>query len=117
MLYECLAMAKATVRELKRSSKEPAGFEAAREIYAPHGSFMIFSREYWREAAGLNHNPFLFGEEITVAEYSRGKNLPVIFDPSLSVHHIGHASMGTFPSRRKLNWLREATRFCADEYF
>ncbi len=91
--------------------------DPARAIYAPHGSFMIFSRRYFERGGNLEHKPFLFGEEVTVAENCRRLGLKVWYEPSLVVSHADHGTMGWIPSDLMLRCQREASAFCADTYF
>jgi GT2 family glycosyltransferase len=111
-LYELLGHARGRLGGYRERPASPA-----RAIYAPHGSFMIFSRRYWKLPDAFAHEPFLFGEEISVAECARRHGLLVAYEPGLAVHHVGHASVGMWPSVSKLTWLEAATRYCADRYF
>jgi len=86
-------------------------------IYAGHGSIMAFSAEYFRRGGNLDHKPFLFGEEISVAEAARRIGLPIVWVPLIKVEHHEHVSVGRLPGRRKYGFLREATAHCADRYF
>ncbi len=81
------------------------------EIYAPHGSIMVFSQEYFRRGGGLDHVAFLFGEEIFVAETCRRLGLKVVYDPALRVLHQAHVStsgLGGWRSRTIIRYQREA---------
>lgn len=123
--YEWLAAQKARLR-LRLSwptratyvQESPvSGPSAGEEIYAGHGSILAFSAEYFRRGGNLDHGPFLFGEEITVAESARRLSLPLLWMPSLHVEHAEHVSVGKLPGRRMHEFLKEATAYCADVYF
>jgi GT2 family glycosyltransferase len=86
-------------------------------IYAPHGSFMILGRGYFERGGSLAHAPFLFGEEITIAERARQMNLPVIYLPEIRIEHAEHVSTSRIPSRQYHRFMRESVRFIADSYF
>ena len=86
-------------------------------IYAPHGSLMIFSKLYFELGGTLQHTPFLFGEEITIAERARALGLKVIYCPRIVVEHLEHASVALLPSRRVHMYVAEAAAYCADNYF
>ena len=86
-------------------------------IYAPHGSFIIFHRSYFEEGGNLEHGVFLFGEEVFVAETTRRLGLNILYDPRLIVLHREHATTGTFKNRKIARFVREATTYCADEFF
>ena len=62
------------------------------QIYAPHGSFVIFTHKFIKKNNKFNYPVFLFGEEIYVAEKSREYNLDVIYLPDLVVFDDEHVS-------------------------
>lgn len=86
-------------------------------IYAPQGSIMIFTKEYFQSGGNLRHGVFLFGEEVFVAETCRRLGLTVVYQPNLRVEHHEHVSTGLFRSRRMLNFFSQAASYCADEFF
>ena len=90
---------------------------SAGEIYAPHGAFIIFHRNYFERGGSFKHGAFLFNEEFTVAETCRETGLKVVYEPGLQVRHADHATMGSFPSRNVIKFHGEASRFTADRYF
>ena len=59
------------------------GYDARTRIYAPHGSFFIFSRRFFEEGGFIDDGCFLYAEEISVAETCWRLGLPVIHDPDL----------------------------------
>lgn len=85
-------------------------------IYAPHGSFMIFSRRYFESGGYLDDELFLYGEEISVGEICQRLALPVIYDPSLSVLHNEHQSVGTGVTRTTFNHFRRSMRHVYSKY-
>lgn len=86
------------------------------EIYAAHGSFMAFSREYFSKGGNLKNPTFLFGEELFAAEAARLLDLTVLYVPAIAVHHQDHANIGVVRSRRVLLWHQQSARFWW-EYF
>jgi len=88
-----------------------------RAIYAPHGSFFIFSRQYFDAGGYLDGNLFLFGEEISVAEICRSLNLKIVYEPSLCVLHNEHASTGKKINRFTYEWQRQALDYLGRQYF
>ncbi len=116
LLYETLALLVARVLKPFRGGRRGAG-PFGRAIYAPHGCFIVFSREYFRKGGTLEHPPFLFGEEISVAEAARLSSLQVRFCPELHIEHSEHASIGALSSRRIHRFLAEASAYCADRFF
>lgn len=114
--YELASTALHHVR--RRAERDGSGAAPVeRTIYAPHGSMMIFSAEYFRRGGTFEHEPFLFGEEISVAEYCRRAGLPVVYAPDLGVVHHEHASISRLPGRNVQGFHRAASAYCADRYF
>lgn len=86
-------------------------------IYAPHGSFLIFSREYFRAGGNLDFPRFLFGEEIYLAEELRKLGLDAVYEPSLQVVHREHKSTKLLKSRKLAREVASSAAYCADTYF
>jgi hypothetical protein len=99
------------VRAGRRRGAPAAG---ARDIYAPHGAIMAIHRRYFDAGSTLDHPPFMFAEELTVAENVRRTGGRVFFDPTLRVVHAAHQAIGAGPSERVWRWQREATRYSYD---
>jgi GT2 family glycosyltransferase len=76
------------------------------EIYAGHGSFMIFTNLFISEIKNMNFPSFLFGEEIYLAELVLKSNYKVIYEPLLKIYDIEHASTS------KLNYIT----FCKSNF-
>lgn len=89
----------------------------SQEIYAPHGSFIIFSEKYFNNGGSLNHQSFLYGEELFVGEMSNRNNLKVLFQPKLSIIHNEHAVTGSIGSKRKSKYLSEATKSILNYFY
>jgi GT2 family glycosyltransferase len=69
------------------------------QIYAPHGSIFIFSRKFFEAGGFIDDGPFLYAEEIRVAEMCLRLGLPVIHDPELRVWHEENQTTGRMLSR------------------
>jgi GT2 family glycosyltransferase len=129
-LYEIAAAAKHVVTYLLRQGRGLAGralasstgagprqSEGRRVIYAPQGSCLIFSRQYFTRGGTLDYPSFLFGEELYVAETARELGLAVVYEPRLKLWHDDHASTGLIRSRRIAGHQGRSARFIADRYF
>lgn len=107
-------------RVVRRRSWQSAGRDdagAERAIYAPHGSFMIFSREFFRRGGSLDHSPFLFCEEITIGERAQSMSLPVLYCPTIRMTHEQHASISKLPGRAHHRLVSAAVSHVTDTYF
>ena len=68
-------------------------------IYAPHGSFIIFSRRFFESGGFIDHGFFLYAEEFCVAEMCRHLRVPVLHDPELRVWHEVGQTLGRVLTR------------------
>ncbi len=82
------------------------------DIYAPHGSFIIFNRRYFENGGTLQHGVFLFGEEIFVAETVCKIGLKVMYIPTLCIIHNEHSTTGVFKSYKMVKYAKEAAQYC-----
>ena len=78
---------------------------------------MILGRGFFERGGTLLHQPFLFGEEITIAEQARRMRLPVLYLPTVEIAHAEHVSTSRLPSRMHHRFVRDSVRFIADNYF
>ncbi len=72
---------------------------ARRAIYAPHGSFLIFTRKFFEAGGFIDDGFFMYAEEFSVAEICLRLGLPVIHDPDLRVQHEEGQTTGRMLSR------------------
>ncbi len=61
-------------------------------IYAGHGSFMIFTKSFFKVVDNIRFDSFLYAEEIFFAELIRKTNLKVFYDRSIFINDIEHIS-------------------------
>ena len=64
------------------------------QIYAGHGSCMIFSRDFFSNGGFLDTGFSMYGEEISTAEIAKKINSQIYYIPSLSIIHNEHQSTG-----------------------
>ena len=115
LIYQGLSLLKNKLRSGKKVLQSSG---TAREVYAIHGSFMIFSAKFMHEeAAKLTKAPFLFGEELYVAEVARKSGYRSYFDNRLSVFHREHATTRIFKSRSMVRLLHESTSRILKEFY
>src|ERR1700733_10237303 len=85
-------------------------------IYAPHGSFLIFSRRYFEQGGFIDDGCFLYAEEISVAETCWRLRLPVIHDPDLRVSHNDNQTTGRMLTRSGYRLQREGLQYALGKY-
>lgn len=74
----------------KRKAKEVSSLSPLSDsdyIYAPHGSFVIFTPTFFNYFNGFDEHTFLYCEEYLLAEMLRSKELSCYFENSLHVLH------------------------------
>jgi len=92
-------------------------FVEMKNIYAPQGSCIIFSKLFFEKGGTLNYPSFLYQEEIYIAEIARKMDLNIIYVPKLRVWHKGHDFAGVIRSRAIAAYIADSARYIADTYF
>lgn len=102
ILYSLYELSIHKLRRNKLQKEYPKDFE----IYAGHGSFMIFSSYFFQINRDLQYHSFLFGEEIFLAELIAKNNMKVVYNPDIFVNDIDHVSTGKLKDKLycKLNY-------------
>ncbi|TAK56268.1 MAG: glycosyltransferase family 2 protein [Gammaproteobacteria bacterium] len=119
-VYDVLATMKRRAmrrKELVRADNLPCGSRPGEQIYAPHGSLICLSRQFFERGGSLKYQPFLFGEEVFVAEQARQLSLRVLYAPMMVVQHSSSASISLIRSRVIHRYVRESSRYLAEHYF
>lgn len=98
-------------------SRKPADRAPGARIYAAHGSIFALSSRCFDSGRALDHGAFLYGEEITVAEYARSMGLSVIYRPEIEVVHDEHESTSAVPNRQRWRFVHQGALYCYDRYF
>jgi GT2 family glycosyltransferase len=104
------------VRKLRSAVDESANETIHVPIYAPHGSFMVFSRRYFEAGGYLDCELFLYAEEVSVGENCRRLGLPVVYVPFLSVVHNEHQSLGIGVTRSMFIHQQRSIRHVLSKY-
>lgn len=86
-------------------------------IYAAHGCFMIFHKNFFTADNRFDRAPFLYGEELYTAEICRLKKLKVIYDSSETVLHKEHTTTGFFRNKKHLNYLRNSLSYIKQTFY
>lgn len=114
-LYERAARLWKRARTFMRTGRSTA--EGPRDVYAPHGSFIVLTREFFARGGRLEYGAFLFNEELHVAEQARALGLRILYRPDLRVTHDEHVSIGRYRNRRVVAFARDSARYCFNKYF
>ena len=88
-----------------------------RDIYAGHGSFMLFTKEFVNQYPKLHFPSFMYGEEIYMAELARAAQLKVRYFPTLHIANIGNISTGLVNQAQKSRWSKESLQALKQLFF
>lgn len=84
-------------------------------IYAPHGALFIFTdAEFFMHLP--RYEPFLFGEELFIAEEALLSKKTIIYCPQLRVLDSCHASTGLLSISRRRAMMKESIDFILRKY-
>lgn len=102
----------------QRLTNSPDRAEGRKEVYALHGAFMVFSGQFLEKAIPqLKQAPFLFGEELYIAEIARELHFRCIYDPGLMIEHCEHATTQTFKKPAMVRYLHASTSQVLERFF
>ena len=108
-----------SLKWLKKSAeifKRPVA-RKIKKIYAPHGSFVIFSNQYFKRGGWIDSNYEMYGEEVTTAEIAKKNKIPIFFVPELEVIHVIHSSTTSHSWKREFNYAKTAYLYYKNAYF
>lgn len=85
-------------------------------IYAAHGSFLIFTREYF-EKIKLNYKSFLYGEEIYIANKAKINNMKIYYDKELRIIHTEHSVTNKINYKNKTKLFNQTYKILLEELY
>ena len=86
------------------------------EIYAPHGSFIIFSKTFFSNGGWIDSNFEMFAEELTTAEIVKRLKMKIFFNPDLEVMHDEHSISGSRNWTENFHTFKRAYNYFQKEY-
>ena len=90
--------------------KRRDGSVTPKRIYAPHGSFVLLSSDFFSRGGTFDTTVPLFAEELTLAATAVQLGLPVWYFPDIQVAHREHSTTGHELTRSKYELERQARR-------
>lgn len=87
-----------------------------KDIYAAHGSFFIFSDNFFK-CVSLNFPIFLFGEELYIAEMARKNHFRTIYNNDLKVFDEENISTSKLRSSEYCRLNRIALQYILQEFY
>lgn len=113
--HRLLSAARDNLRSKINADRGRAGSNG--EMYAAHGAFMIFTKEYFLRGGAIEYPVFLFGEEVFVAEEARRLALRTVHIQALAVYDRGHGSTSLMASKLIAGEYRRSYDYLLDNYF
>tara|TARA_Y100000590_G_C15595326_1_gene967809 strand:- start:436 stop:1263 length:828 start_codon:yes stop_codon:yes gene_type:complete len=87
-----------------------------RQVYAVHGSAVLFSKWFFINGGFLDDNFEMYGEEITLAAIAEKLNLPITYFPQLKVTHYEHSSTKLIDKRLLYNKAKKSHKYFQSIY-
>lgn len=87
------------------------------DIYAGHGSFMVFTSKFFQKCPSLDYPVFLFCEEIFLAEMVRSIGGKTTYCPSVKINDKEHASTGRMRLSKYCKYNYEALTYIIRHFY
>ena len=87
------------------------------KIFAPHGSFICYSSNFFAKGAGVESRNFLYYEEEILGYECKEKNIDVIYDSENVIHHKEHTSTTNIDLRSKRLYKKQSFNILRERYF
>lgn len=94
--------------KMKNKKKNKVQLFNRQEIYAGHGSIMIFSRWFVEKNFPFVFPAFMYGEEIYFAELVKKMGLRVMYEPMVEVSNVGNVSTKLLGNRKRCKMSYDA---------
>jgi GT2 family glycosyltransferase len=88
-------------KKRRKNVKNNTFLHGSSYIYAPHGSFIIFTPSFFKYYNGFDNGTFLYCEEFILAEMLKKKNLKCWFENSIIVIHKESKSLDNITKNYK----------------
>ncbi|CCQ10279.1 putative rhamnosyl transferase [Pseudoalteromonas luteoviolacea B = ATCC 29581] len=102
-------------------AKSSAGVECIknshRPIYAAQGACFIFTERFLSSQYDYSDIPFLYCEEITVAEHCRSASLDIVTSDAVVVNHTENVSTSSNMTPFKWLSIKEAQKYILENYY
>lgn len=100
----------------KYFQKNTQSMQQERQIFSPHGAFIIFNSSYFIKGGTIDDQYFLYGEEDSVAATCHNLNLKIGFVPELKIFHKESLTTGKLMSFRKFKYQKSAYKYIKNKY-
>ena len=97
-------------------NKKSKNRDQAKEVYAIHGSAILFSSAFFNKGGWLDGNFDLYGEELSVAEIAKKIGAAITYYPKLKITHHEHANTRQTNKKLLFEKSRESHRYIQSTY-
>ena len=102
---------------LKKKFKTFKKDKISKKIYLAHGAYMIFSPDLMNAMNQNPFEPFLYSEELYVAEVARLMKKDIYYDADLKIIHNEHSVTGKTNLRKKICQMHESYLWIYKKFF
>ena len=82
-----------------------------KQVYAVHGSFILFSKSFFHKGGWIDDNFEMYGEELSIAEIAKKLKIPITYFSKLKVIHHEHRSTNIISNRLLFNKAKESHKY------
>lgn len=100
----------------KRSIELSPSPQIERNIFSPHGAFIIFNKSYFKKGGTIDDGYFLYGEEDSVAAIAKLKSMSIGLVPSLRILHQESITTGKAFTKKKYRFQKNAYKYILNKY-
>ena len=90
--------------------------QKTQEVYAIHGSAMIFSKYFFDSGGWLDDNFKLFCEELSTAEISKKVGCKIFYIPYLMIKHNSHTASKKLSGKELYNYAKSSHFYFINKY-
>lgn len=88
-----------------------------KNIYAPHGSFIILDKIFFKRGGTLDYGGFLYGEEIFLGEQIHNMGLEIKYNGKFVLHHNEHTTTSLLNKTESRIFRYNATKYLKEMMF
>lgn len=86
-------------------------------VYSPHGSYMIFSKNFIKKIQGYEYGIKMYSEESAIGELLQKNGLKCYYDDSITVNHQESTVTGKINYKMRFALWRESLEYILKEFY
>ncbi len=100
----------------KKINKVAKEHQSERNIFSPHGAFIILNKSYFEKGGIIDDGYFLYGEEDSIAAIAKLNEMLIGFIPSLKILHQESITTGKRFTKQKYRFQKDAYKYILNKY-